>query len=496
MILLPLQIQARGLNDMQHHLQGLIQDCQFEASVGALTITGLSADSREIKPGYLFFALAGSHLDGTRFIADAIARGAVAIVAHAPLQASVPVIVSDHPRRTLALAAAKFYDLQPKVIAAVTGTNGKTSVAAFVREIWEHMGFRAASLGTVGIVGPDGVKPLHHTTPDPVVLHQAIDELARDHVSHLALEASSHGLDQARLDGVRLSAGAFTNITRDHLDYHQNFEAYFAAKMRLFSELLPEGAGGVIHADGEYAQAVEAIAKARQLRLMRVGRKGQEIKLLELSAAGLGQNMHISYQGVEHKISLPLAGAFQADNALVAAGLVIACGGEAKHVFWALESLKGASGRLELVGRTSHGAPIYVDYAHTPDALENALQALRPLVTGKLIVVFGCGGDRDRGKRPLMGAVAQSHADHIIITDDNPRNEDAGLIRQEILAAAPSAIEIGDREAAIFSAVQNLSADDVLLVAGKGHETGQIIGHEVRAFRDHDVVQKAIGALQ
>ena len=463
------------------------------ADAADVMVSGVALDSRLVKSGDVFFAIPGTAADGAKFVADAVAKGAVAVVAAPGVSASVPVIHVDNPRRELALAAARFFEVQPRVIAAVTGTNGKTSVAAFTREIWAAMGFRAASLGTVGIVGPEGETSLAHTTPDPVTLHSALEAMVADHVNHLAIEASSHGLAQHRLDGLRLTAGAFTNLTRDHLDYHATEEDYFNAKMRLFDALLPQSAGAVINADAPQAGEVERRARARGLNVLTVGRKGTALKLTALRQEGFGQHLTIETPDFTRQVYLPLAGEFQASNALVAAGLVIACGGGPHLAIWALEKLKGAKGRLDLVARTKAGAPVFVDYAHTPDAIETALVALRPYVTGKLAVVFGCGGDRDKGKRPLMGAAACKFADVVYVTDDNPRGEDPAQIRREIMAAAPGAIEIGDRESAIHQAVAALGAGDVLLLAGKGHEMGQIIGNQVRPFSDHDVAKAAAG---
>jgi len=460
-----------------------------------MAVSGLTADSREVKPGYVFAALPGTIVNGASFIRNAVAAGAVAIVAPNGITASVPVIASDNPRRLFALMAARFFGAQPDLVVAVTGTNGKTSVAAFVREIWTSMGFRAASIGTVGVIGPSGTLELAHTTPDPVKLHEIVAGLAADRVQHLAIEASSHGLSQYRLDGLRIAAAAFTNLTRDHLDYHASFEDYFNAKMRLFEELLPRGAPVVINADAPEASDIERRAAARGLKVLTVGERGKDVKLLSAAREGFGQRLDVKAPSRRHSVLLPLVGDFQASNALVAAGLVIATGGEEELVFHALESLKGAKGRLDLVTKARNGAPIFVDYAHTPDALENALFALRPYVGGKLHVVFGCGGDRDKGKRPLMGAVAISFADRCYVTDDNPRTEEPAAIRGEIMAAAPGAVEIGSRAEAIRAAVDAMGAGDVLLVAGKGHEEGQKIGKTVIPFSDHDAVKAAVAGI-
>lgn len=459
-------------------------------------ITGLTADSREVKPGFLFAALSGSATDGARFIGDAIARGASALLVGEGLPVetsdSLAVIVDANPRRRLALLAARFYGAQPETVAAVTGTNGKTSVASFLREIWEHQGQRAASLGTIGIVHDGREEPLHHTTPDPVAIHEALARLARGGITHLAMEASSHGLAQCRLDGVRLVAGAFTNITRDHLDYHPTFEDYLAAKLRLFRELLEPGLPAVVDLDSPGGEEAAAAARKRGLRLITTGRRGETLKLQSTERDGFGQILDVTYEGKGWRVRLPLAGDFQASNALVTAGLALGLGSPPEQVFDALEKLKGAKGRLDLAGHALSGAPIFIDYAHTPDALENALRALRPYASGRLVVAFGCGGDRDRGKRPQMGAAATRMADHVIVTDDNPRGEDAAAIRAAILAAAPGAEEIGDRHAAIEAGVAGLAEGDVLLVAGKGHESGQIVGKTVIPFSDHDAVALAL----
>jgi UDP-N-acetylmuramoyl-L-alanyl-D-glutamate--2,6-diaminopimelate ligase len=460
---------------------------------GDVSVIGITSDSREVKPGFAFAALPGTKVDGSAYIAKAFASGAVAAIAQrGSYQGAGLVIESDNPRKLLALMAARFYDRQPDTIVAVTGTNGKTSVSVFVRQIWAAMGFRAASLGTIGVVGPDGAEYLAHTTPDPVQLAALAAKLRDDHVQHLAIEASSHGLAQYRLDGLRLTAGAFTNLTQDHLDYHHSFEAYFQAKMRLFDELLPPGAAAVINVDSPQGADVLRHALKAGLVPFTVGRNGDDLKLVQSTANGLGQELVIESKAGQHRVSLPLVGDFQVSNALVAAGLVIASGGEVSLVLHALESLKGASGRLELVGVTGAGASVFVDYAHTPDALENAISALRPYAKGKLHVVFGCGGDRDKGKRPLMAAAVAKHADVAYLTDDNPRTEDPAQIRRETLVGAPNAIEIGDRAKAIATAVSALGAGDILLVAGKGHEEGQTIGTTVHPFKDHDAVAAAI----
>lgn len=466
-------------------------DATFDPQTGGLAVAGLAADSRTVKPGDVFFALGGSKTDGARFIGAAVAAGAIAVVVGHPHPASVPVIVTSNPRRALALAAAAFYPRQPQTVAAVTGTSGKTSVAAFTRQLWESLGQDAASLGTIGIVSRHRNVYGSLTTPDPVALHRALDELAGEGVTHLALEASSHGLDQHRLDGVRVTAAAFTNLSRDHMDYHPTVEHYLAAKLRLFTDLAPEGGPAVIAADHEHSAAVIAAARARNLDVMTVGRHGDGIRLVDAAIDGFGQRMTIEHRGQTYRLRLPLVGEFQIENALVAAGLVIATGGDAARTFAALEKLEGAKGRLELVG-ARNGAPVFVDYAHKPDALMKALEALRPYARGRLVVVFGAGGDRDAGKRPLMGEIAAEHADAVIVTDDNPRSEKPAAIRAEILTAAKGATEIGDRAEAIRSAVASLQPGDVLLIAGKGHETGQIIGDKILPFSDHEAASAAL----
>jgi UDP-N-acetylmuramoyl-L-alanyl-D-glutamate--2,6-diaminopimelate ligase len=464
---------------------------------GATEITGLAVDSRLVTEGDLFFALAGIKTDGARFIEAAIAAGAVALAGDHPPQGGyrVPFVTTSNPRRALALAAAKFFPRQPATIAAVTGTSGKTSVAAFTRQIWERLGHAAASIGTIGLVSPKRTIYGSLTTPDPIALHRQLDEIARDGVSHLAFEASSHGLDQYRLDGVRVAAGGFTNLSRDHLDYHPDLAHYLAAKLRLFRDLLPPGGAAVISADHDCSEQVIDTARARGLALITVGIRGdgagEGIRLVDAAIDGFAQKLTLEHRGLRVAVRLPLVGAFQIENALVAAGLAIGTGSEPEAVFESLESLEGAKGRLERVGERN-GAPIFVDYAHKPDALAKALQALRPYARRKLVVVFGAGGDRDTGKRPLMGAIAAENADSVIVTDDNPRSENPETIRTAILAAAKGAWEIGDRASAIRTAIGDLEPGDVLLIAGKGHETGQIIGDRTLPFSDHDAVEAAL----
>ncbi|WP_249208810.1 UDP-N-acetylmuramoyl-L-alanyl-D-glutamate--2,6-diaminopimelate ligase [Magnetospirillum sulfuroxidans] len=456
-------------------------------------ITGITCDSRNVVPGMLFAALSGAKADGRAFIAQAVEKGAAAILAANGTQAetgTAVLVTDDNPRRAYALAAAAFHQRQPAVMAAITGTNGKTSGVNFTRQIWRTLGYRSAALGTLGIVADGWPNRPSLTTPDPADLHAALAELAADGITHAAMEASSHGLDQYRLDGVRLQAAAFTNLTRDHLDYHGSMESYLAAKLRLFSDLLPEGGVAVINADCPIAAQVAHAAGAR--RLIRCGRAGAELALKDIRPDVHGQVLDLDVLGQAVTIRLPLAGSFQAANALTALGLVIGCGGNAQAAALALENLEEIPGRLQKVA-DKNDAPIFVDYAHTPDALETVLTALRPHVRGRLLVVFGCGGDRDPGKRPQMGEIAARLADLAIVTDDNPRSEDPGVIRAAILAAAPRAVEIADRRAAIVHAVSLLRNGDVLVVAGKGHESGQIIGAHTLPFDDASECRIAAG---
>ncbi len=478
-------------------LADLLPGRDLPPGLAAMAVAGLSCDSRTIAPGTLFFAVPGTKADGLAFAAEAVRKGAVAVVAErAPAPGIEVAIVVEVPcvRKSLAQAAARFFPRQPETIVAITGTSGKTSVAAFTRQIWQACGNPAASLGTLGIVAPSGATYGSLTTPDPVALHRALDGLAGEGVTHLALEASSHGLDQRRLDGVRLAAGAFTNLSRDHLDYHASLDDYLAAKLGLFERLLEPGRPAVVDADSEVFPKVLAACEARGLVVLSVGTNGESIRLLRATPEDLSTRLEMLHAGETFVVKLPLAGQFQAANALVAAGLCIATGSPARHVFAALESLEGAPGRLELVGRRA-GAPIFVDYAHKPDALDKALHALRPFVRGKLVVVLGCGGDRDTGKRGVMGEVAARLANRVIVTDDNPRSEDPAAIRKAILAGAVGAAEIheiGDRATAIGTAIDGLDPGDGLLVAGKGHETGQIIGTETLPFSDSDCIRDAL----
>lgn len=465
--------------------------------VGSIEVTGITADSRKVAPGFMFAALPGTETDGAHYIAQAIENGAVAIVGPRTLTPGiagyVPVIRVDDPRKTLSIMAAHLHRGQPANVVAVTGTNGKTSVAAFVRQIWQLQGINAASMGTTGIEASYGVEKLAHTTPDPVQLHHSLARMAFHGVTHLALEASSHGLMQRRLDGVRLLAGAFTNLSRDHLDYHATFEDYFAAKMILFEELLPAGATAVVDADDPMSDEVGQICRNRGLRVVSVGKKGRDIRLLGVKGKGASQAIKVRVGAKTFETELPLVGAFQVSNALVAAGLAMAGGVGTADAIAALAQLKGAKGRLEQVAELANGARVFVDYAHTPDALDTALKALKPYAKGKLAVVFGAGGDRDAGKRSQMGEAAAATADRVYVTDDNPRSEEPQDIRRQVMEGCPDAIDAGGRAKAIETAMAELGKGDILLVAGKGHETGQEIAGEVHPFSDHDVVRELAG---
>jgi UDP-N-acetylmuramoyl-L-alanyl-D-glutamate--2,6-diaminopimelate ligase len=470
------------------------------AGAGAETaeITGLTADSRAVQPGFLFAALPGSRTDGRRFIADAIARGAAAILAPADLTDAgldVPLVPDPDPRRRLALIAARFYGRQPRWIAAVTGTSGKTSIAWFAMQLWTELGHPAASLGTLGLIAPGGRGASGLTTPDPVRLHALLTGLAAGGIQHLALEASSHGLDQRRLDGVQLTAAAFTNLSRDHFDYHGSEDAYLAAKRRLFSELLPPGATAVLNADQPEFEPLAADCRARAIAVLDYGESAARLRLLERCPEADGQRIGFTVDGREYGVRSTLVGAFQASNLLAALGLVLATGADPDAAAPLLGKLEGAPGRMQRIGRHPSGAPVFVDYAHKPDALAKVLDTLRPHTEKRLVVAFGCGGDRDPGKRAQMGAIAAARADRVYVTDDNPRSEDPAAIRRAILDACPGGIEIGDRRAAIRAAIAGLEAGDVLVVAGKGHETGQIVGDRVLPFDDAVEVRAALNDL-
>lgn len=462
-------------------------------------ITGVTADSRKVEAGALFVALPGTTADGRAFIPQALAQGAAAVLAPSdtPDGAAPVLVTSGDVHRAYALAARGFYGAQPRTCVAVTGTNGKTSVATFCRQIWAGLGLKSASMGTLGVIGQKGDRTYALTgpgltSPDAAEAARLLAELARKDVTHLALEASSHGIDQRRLDGVALRAAAFTNLSQDHLDYHGDMAAYRDAKLRLFETLLPRGRTAVLNADSDAYSAFASASIMAGLGVMGVGERGRDLTLIGRRATPEGQRLTLDVQGQVREILLPLAGAFQASNALVAAGLCIAGGERPDAVVGALQGLTGAQGRLQRVPGGRFGGEVYVDYAHTPDGLETVLNALRPHATGRLIVVFGAGGDRDRGKRPLMGEIAGRLADVAIVTDDNPRSEDPAAIRAQVRAGCPDAVEIGDRAGAIHHAVEMMRDGDVVVIAGKGHEQGQIVGGVTHPFDDVSVASEAL----
>jgi UDP-N-acetylmuramoyl-L-alanyl-D-glutamate--2,6-diaminopimelate ligase len=466
-------------------------------------IAGITADSRQVQPGFLFAALKGVATDGRRFAGQAVANGAVAILTDDPAalaldeadRARIAVIADPNPQRRLALLSGRFYPQRPGTIVAVTGTNGKTSVAHFTREIWQALRYPSASLGTLGWVAGNERHPGSLTTPDPVALHQMLAEFGRHGVDHAAIEASSHGLAQYRLDGISFAAAAFTNLTRDHLDYHGDMTSYLAAKQRLFTDLLAPRATAVLNTDIPEFAGLAALAAKHGHAVISYGEsETADLRLMSREPRHDGQRIALNFRGKTQTIELKLIGDFQAMNVLAALGLVISTGGNPTAAVAALPSLTTVLGRMQLVG-AHNGAAVFVDYAHTPDALRTVLAAARPHVAGKLAVVFGAGGDRDRGKRPLMGQVTTEAADRVYVTDDNPRSEDPGAIRRAILDAAPGAVEIGDRREAIYAAIDNLEPGDVLVIAGKGHESGQVIGKETLPFDDVAVAQEAIASL-
>ena len=468
-------------------------------------VTGLSTDSREVREGHLFAALPGVRVHGAAHVASAVRRGAAAILtdpegaATAEGLGSAAMVVAQDPRQALAYAAALWFGAQPETVVAVTGTNGKTSVATFLRQIWERLGCAAANLGTTGVEGAFAA-PLRHTTPEPVTLHRLLAEMARAGVTHAAMEASSHGLAQRRLDGVRLRAAGFTNLSRDHLDYHASLEDYFAAKAGLFDRVLPEDGAAVIDIDGEHGLAMAAVARERGQDVLTVGAEpGADLRILAQRFDATGQDLRFDWRGEARVARLALIGGFQARNALVAAGLALACGAEPEDAFGALAHLATVRGRMQRVAARANGAAVYVDYAHTPDAVATALGALRPHALGRLVVVLGAGGDRDRDKRPMMGEAAAAHADAVIVTDDNPRSEDPAAIRAAVLAGARAAgtdaSEVADRAEAILRGIDALGPGDALLVAGKGHETGQEMMGVMHPFDDAEQASIAVAAL-
>jgi UDP-N-acetylmuramoyl-L-alanyl-D-glutamate--2,6-diaminopimelate ligase len=467
-------------------------------------LTGLTVDSRAVKAGMLFAALPGARMHGAEFIGPALRMGAGAILtdaagarlaAEALEGAEAALIITDDPREALAYAAALWFGAQPAQMVAVTGTNGKTSVATFARQIWAALGHAAINIGTTGVEGA-WEAPSSHTTPDPITLHALLAEAAAAGVTHAAMEASSHGLDQRRMDGVRLRAAGFTNLTQDHLDYHHTMEAYGAAKAGLFTRLLPEDGTAVINLNGAGGAAMADLCAARGVETLTIGREeGADLRIRGQRYDATGQDLRFDWQGQPHQVHLNLVGGFQAENVLVAAGLVIGAGAAPGDVFRALPALTGVRGRMQLAATRKNGAAVYVDYAHTPDAIETALKALRPHVLGRIVIVFGAGGDRDTTKRPLMGAAAKAYADVLYVTDDNPRSEEPAAIRAAILAACPEANNVGDRAEAILRGVDALGPGDALLIAGKGHETGQTIMGQVYPFDDVEQASIAVAAL-
>lgn len=460
-----------------------------------LEVAGLALDSRKVKPGDLFAALPGVKVDGATFIPMAIEKGAVCVLAPKGTKAAVPVVEAEDTAEALSAIAANFYPRQPATIAAITGTNGKSSTVEFLRQIWAKAGIEAAALGTLGVTRASGRTDVGYTTPDAIALHKSLDLLTEEGVTHLAMEASSHGLKQRRMDGVRLSLVGFTNLTQDHLDYHPDFEDYFASKMRLFSALAPMGAPAVINMDSDWSQRVAQAAQSAGLSPVEIGWRGRDLTVHEITPHPASQMVRFSWKGEAYEIDLPLIGEFQAANALGAAAMAIASGVAPDVAFEAMGQLAGVAGRLQTVGTTKDGAPVLLDYAHTPDGLDKLLRAARPHTQGRIILVFGAGGDRDPTKRAPMGEIAARLSDIAIVTDDNPRSEDPASIRKTILAACPDAQEIADREAAIRAGIEMLKAGDVLLVAGKGHETGQILADRVIPFDETEIVTRILKEL-
>jgi UDP-N-acetylmuramoyl-L-alanyl-D-glutamate--2,6-diaminopimelate ligase len=466
--------------------------------LGALTngnetqqVTGFAIDHRKVAPGTVFGAFPGSRVNGEDFIARAVADGAIAVVARPQVRVEGAAhIVADEPRAAFAQLAARFFAPYPQTCVAVTGTNGKTSTVELTRQLWRMSGHHAASIGTLGVTTADDQTTTGLTTPDVVTFLSNVAGLKREGVTHLAFEASSHGLSQYRTEGLPVIAGAFTNLSRDHLDYHGDMDSYLAAKLRLFSEVVPPGGTAVVWMDDPVSDTVVRTALERGLGVLGVGERGDALRIVSRSPTQLGQTLVLAAEGREHKVNLPLIGAYQAANALTAAGLVLATGGALDVTLANLARVQPVRGRLERAAITRAGAPIYVDYAHTPDAIEAAIAALRPHTRGRLIIMLGAGGDRDKGKRPEMGASAARLADHVIVTDDNPRTEDAADIRRDVIAGAPGAIEVAGRREAICAAIAEAGTDDVVLLAGKGHEQGQIVGDMVLPFDDVSVARE------
>ncbi len=459
-------------------------------------ISMVTADSRKVKPGALFAAIPGTVSDGRDYIENAIAKGASAILSTTGLvEMPIAYIGVDEPRLTYAKVASRFHTGQPETLVAMTGTNGKSSTVEFLRQIWAYAGLRGACFGTLGVQSPDGYRPLTHTTPDAMALHQTLSELAAQNVTHAAMEASSHGLAQYRLDAVKISAAGFSNLTQDHFDYHPTMEEYFEAKARLFTELTPKDAPVVINVNDEYGQRLAKMCKARGQDVMRVGWTGEDIRIDEVMPRRASQMLNLIVRGTRYKVELPLAGEFQTLNAISALGLALVTGVAQDTAVAALGHLHGVAGRMERAGEHPNGAPVFVDFAHTEDGLDKLLRSVRPHTMGKIVIVFGCGGDRDPDKRAKMGRTAAKLADEVIVTDDNPRTEAPELIRRAVMAGCPDATEIGDRASAIREGLSRLGPQDCLVIAGKGHEQGQIIGDQVIPFSDVKVAQRAIAAL-
>ncbi len=458
-------------------------------------VVGITADSRRVKAGYIFAALPGSVTDGRKFIPKAIENGAVAILTDQQYARAIdlPCIQVEDPRRDLAFAAQKLAGPVPDMVAAVTGTNGKTSVAHFLRQIWQSSGYASASLGTLGVVTAEGARDIHYTTPDPEIMHEELSALVAHGVDHVVLEASSHGLDQRRLDAVGVQVGGFTNLTRDHLDYHKDFSTYLDAKLGLVTRAIRDDGLVVLNADSEVFEAFEAAAKKRGLRVISYGVAGGDLKLLGAIPHSGGQHIEFEYSGKKYSVDLPLVGTFQAANILCALGMAVASGLSMDDAVQGLGDISNVPGRMEHMGETGAGSNVYVDYAHTPDALKTVIEAARPHTSGRLIVVFGCGGDRDTGKRPEMGDIASTLSDIAIVTDDNPRSEEPAVIRSEIMAACEGAIEIGDRKSAIAEAMKQGARGDLILIAGKGHEEGQVVKGETLPFSDREVCRELLG---
>jgi UDP-N-acetylmuramoyl-L-alanyl-D-glutamate--2,6-diaminopimelate ligase len=482
----------------------LLIDYDWENMVGRnfldTDVKGITADSRQVKPGFLFAALPGINTDGHKYIIDAIDAGAVAVLALPTIPSktfdnfSISLVLDQNPRLRYAKMVGQFYQSQPEHIAAVTGTNGKSSVVEFSRQLWQACGRPAASFGTLGLVAPGKMLGGMLTTPDPIDLHKTLMELANKGINYLAVEASSHGLAQFRLDGASIKIAAITNFSHDHLDYHKTMEKYFSAKLRLFIEVLDQNGVAVVNVDDKMAAILTEKLMRRHIKILNYGRTATDIIINKIEIIPNGQRLFVNVLGFEVELILPLIGDFQVMNALCALGVVLASGEDLETAVMALEKLEGVRGRLELAARTACGAGVYVDYAHTPDALEHVLRSLRSHTKKSLKIVFGCGGDRDKGKRYKMGEIAGRIADYVIVTDDNPRSENAAEIRRQIIMACPDATEIADRNEAIEVAISSLSSGDLLVIAGKGHEQGQVIGDSTIPFNDVDVVKFIVGA--